>query len=80
MFQPLYLRISNRTFPDSQSIVLSKLLALGFGFVCLGVAFLARFLGGILQAALTIFGVVGGPLLGVFTLGMFIPSTNEIVS
>uniref|UniRef100_A0A1B6CD99 Sodium-dependent multivitamin transporter n=1 Tax=Clastoptera arizonana TaxID=38151 RepID=A0A1B6CD99_9HEMI len=76
--KPVYLRCSNKTFPDAKSIFLSKFLALMYGVICLSIAFLARYLGGILQAALTIFGVVGGPLLGVFTLGMFIPAANEI--
>lgn len=59
---------------------LTKLAACTYGFVFLGLAFLAEYLGGVLQAALTIFGAVGGPLLGVFTLGMFTTYANERVT
>ena len=50
---------------------LLKLLAMIFGLVCIFLTFIVEYLGpGILQASLTIFGVVGGPLLGIFSLGM----------
>ncbi|XP_060801716.1 putative sodium-dependent multivitamin transporter [Amyelois transitella] len=58
--------------------VLTKMAACIYGLVFLGLAFLAEYLGGVLQAALTIFGAVGGPLLGVFTLGMFTTYATEL--
>lgn len=57
----------------------TKIFALSYGVVSLAIAFLAQLLGGVLQASLTIFGVVGGPLLGLFTLGMFSTIPNETV-
>ncbi|CAG4915433.1 unnamed protein product [Colias eurytheme] len=57
---------------------LTKLAAFAYGMVFLALAFLAQYLGGILQAALTIFGAVGGPLFGVFTLGMFTTFATEM--
>ncbi|XP_045765978.1 putative sodium-dependent multivitamin transporter [Maniola jurtina] len=57
---------------------LTKLAACAFGLVFLALAFIAEHLGGVLQAALTIFGAVGGPLLGLFTLGMFTTYANEM--
>ncbi|CAH0763795.1 unnamed protein product [Diatraea saccharalis] len=56
---------------------LTKLAACAYGLLFLALAFIAEHLGGVLQAALTIFGAVGGPLLGVFTLGMFTTYANE---
>ena len=55
----------------------SKGLAMIVGLICLAIAFVAKYLGGVLQAALTIFGVVGGPMLGLFTLGMFTETANQ---
>lgn len=57
----------------------TKLFSLIYGVICILLAYLAQFMGGILQAALTIFGVVGGPLLGLFSLGMFTTTANEEV-
>ncbi|RZC38848.1 uncharacterized protein BDFB_000721 [Asbolus verrucosus] len=76
-YKPLYKRIFNKSLSEKKIAVQSKLIALFFGFLCLAVAFLAQFLGGVLQASLTIFGVVGGPLLALFSLGMFTTTANE---
>jgi len=57
--------------------LLNKVLACTYGLVCIGLAFLASQFRGILQASLTVFGIVGGPLLGLFTLGMMFPFVSE---
>ncbi|XP_053200203.1 sodium-coupled monocarboxylate transporter 1 [Scomber japonicus] len=55
----------------------SKGLSLLYGVLCIGMAGLASLMGGILQAAISIFGVTGGPLLGMFALGIFCPFANS---
>ncbi|KAE8281549.1 Sodium-coupled monocarboxylate transporter 1 Electrogenic sodium monocarboxylate cotransporter [Larimichthys crocea] len=55
----------------------SKGLSLIYGVLCIGMAGLASLMGGILQAAVSIFGVIGGPLLGLFTLGILCPFANS---
>lgn len=77
--KPLYLLITNQPLQmsPSRSAIPSKIIAGVFGIICIGTAFLAQRIGGILQVSLTIFGVVGGPLLGLFTLGMSMQKANE---
>ncbi|GAA6232895.1 sodium/iodide cotransporter [Lates japonicus] len=60
-------------------ILVSKGLSLLYGVGCITVAALSSFLDwGVLQGSFTVMGVVSGPLLGVFILGMFVPATNRL--
>lgn len=76
-YKPLHKKLFYKNVDETKMARLSKMVALFYGFLCIVVAFLAQFLGGVLQAALTIFGIVGGPLLGLFSLGMFSTRANE---
>ena len=64
---------------EQRTTLILKILALFYGFLCVALTFIVDALGsGMLQAALSIFGIVGGPLLGLFTLGMVVKSSNQL--
>ena len=68
-----------KTLIEERTTLILKLLALFYGFLCVALTFIVDALGsGMLQAALSIFGIVGGPLLGLFTLGMVVKSSNQL--
>ncbi|XP_068144996.1 putative sodium-dependent multivitamin transporter [Drosophila tropicalis] len=75
--KPLYKIVFKRTLIDSKSTLPTEIVACIFGLLCIGLAFVAGSLGDVLQASLTIFGVVGGPLLAIFTLGVCTTRTNQ---
>lgn len=77
--KPFWLWMRRRPMNESGSALPAKVLAFFYGCVCIGVAFLAKNMGGVLQASLTVFGVAGGPLFGLFTLGMMMPVVKQRV-
>ncbi|KAG9281038.1 sodium-coupled monocarboxylate transporter 2 [Astyanax mexicanus] len=56
---------------------ISKALCVVFGVACTSMAVTASYMGAIVQAALSIHGMCGGPMLGVFSLGILFPFTNS---
>ncbi|KAM4618228.1 sodium-coupled monocarboxylate transporter 2 [Polymixia lowei] len=54
-----------------------KGLCILFGVACTSMAVAASQMGAIVQAALSIHGMCGGPMLGLFTLGIIFPCTNS---
>lgn len=74
----MYLRKND--LAEKGSSYRAKLISVIYGLVCIALAFIAEYLGSVLQASLTIFNVVGGPILGLFTIGMFFPLANQTVS
>ena len=62
---------------EQKATRLSKLLALFYGIFSYGLVFMVKNIPGLVQAWLGIFGVLGGPVLGLFSIGMFIPFANS---
>lgn len=62
---------------EERATLISKVLVFVFGVICLALTYVASLLGGVLQAALSLFGMIGGPLLGLFLLGMVFPWSNK---
>lgn len=74
----MYFKKNN--MPEKGSVYRAKLTSVIYGIVCIAVAFGTEYFGSVLQASLTIFSVVGGPILGLFTVGMFFPFANQTAS
>lgn len=80
IFKPLYKKITLHEVNEIKATVYSKVVALLYGLLTIGLAFLSQYFGSlILQIALSIFGMVGGPLLALFILALFFPCVNSLV-
>ncbi|KAL1509538.1 hypothetical protein ABEB36_004253 [Hypothenemus hampei] len=79
-YKPFRRYMNQDDLSPKSAATLTKCVALVCGVICLGVAFLVQYLGAILKTSLTIFGAVGGPILGLFSLGMFTFTANELGS
>lgn len=66
-----------KNITEERAGLVSKFLALAFGIIAIALVAVVEQLGNILQAAVSIFGIIGGPLMGLFTLGMFFPWANS---
>ncbi|XP_038664248.1 sodium-coupled monocarboxylate transporter 2 [Scyliorhinus canicula] len=66
-------------FPNltsKMSMWLSHGLCVMFGVICTAMAVLPSLMGTIIQVALSIHGMCGGPMLGLFSLGILFPCAN----
>jgi len=68
---------AGREIPDKKRVYCMKLLVVAYGAICIALSFMVKYLGQIFQSALTVFGVIGGPVTAVFTLGIVVPSANQ---
>ncbi|XP_059468470.1 sodium-coupled monocarboxylate transporter 1-like [Neocloeon triangulifer] len=70
-------RLSGKVSEGRASFMMKVICAL-IGVFCVAMVFLVEKLGGVLQVSGSLGGVTNGPMLGIFTLGMFFPWANSI--
>lgn len=71
-------RLSKDT-TDKRASDIMKLIVVVIGILITCLVFAVQYLGAILEMAITIGGIVSGPILGYFILGMLTPVINEKV-
>lgn len=64
---------------DPRRVLWLKLLVIVYGIVTVLLGFCAHLAGSLLQVSMTILGIIGGPILAVFTLGILVPYVNRKV-
>lgn len=62
--------------PENGAMI-AKWMSLGYGVLSFVLVFLVERLGGVLQATLTLNGLIGGVTLGLFSLGIFFKKSNS---
>ncbi|KAK2834437.1 hypothetical protein Q7C36_015138 [Tachysurus vachellii] len=67
-----------KNLSNKSAMWISKALCVIFGVICTSMAVAASKMGTVVQAALSIHGMCGGPMLGLFSLGIFFPFTNTL--
>ncbi|KAI0224226.1 Sodium-coupled monocarboxylate transporter 1 [Lamellibrachia satsuma] len=61
---------------ESTAANMSKGIAIGFGALMILLTYVASHLGGVIQAVFGVFGMISGPILGLFVLAMTNPWSN----
>lgn len=76
MFQDLIKPTLSKPLTEGQASFLMKVIVMIVGTICVGLVFLVEKMGALIQAAGSLGAITAGPLLGIFTLGMFFPFAN----
>ena len=77
VIEDVYKGLMGRPLTDERQGFVSKLFSIFLGAVVILLTYVVSYLGSILNAALSLFGVLSGPIMGVFFLGFFVPQANR---
>jgi sodium-dependent multivitamin transporter 6 len=77
IIEDVYKGLMKRKITDERQGFASKIFSVVLGMVVILLTYVVSFLGSVLNAALSLFGVLSGPIMGVFFLGFFFPQANR---
>lgn len=76
-YEDIFVTGMNIKIDPQKAAMYIKWMSLGYGMVSFALVFLVEQLGGILQATLTLNGLIGGVTLGLFSLGVLFKAANS---
>jgi sodium-coupled monocarboxylate transporter 8/12 len=77
IIEDIYKGLLGRKLTDERQGFVSKIFSVVLGAIVIVLTYVVSYLGSILNAALSLFGVLSGPIMGVFFLGFFFPRANR---
>jgi solute carrier family 5 (sodium-dependent multivitamin transporter), member 6 len=77
VIEDVYKGLLGKKISDERQGLASKIFSVVLGAVVILLTFAVSYLGSVLNAALSLFGVLSGPIMGVFFLGFFFPRANR---
>lgn len=77
VIEDVYKGLMGKSLTDQRQGFVSKIFSIVLGAVVMLLTYVVSYLGSILNAALSLFGVLSGPIMGAFFLGFFFPQANR---
>ncbi|XP_037806366.1 sodium-coupled monocarboxylate transporter 1 [Lucilia sericata] len=65
-----------RPLSDTAHMWIMRSVVVGVGALCVGLVYVVEHMGTVLQLAMSLEAITNGPLLGIFTMGIFMPWIN----
>lgn len=77
VIEDVYKGLMKKSLSDERQGFVSKIFSIVLGAIVVLLTYVVSYLGSILNAALSLFGVLSGPIMGAFFLGFFFPQANS---
>ncbi|XP_053624569.1 sodium-coupled monocarboxylate transporter 1-like [Plodia interpunctella] len=76
IFEDLIRPAYNKPISERTASFIMKVIVVVIGAICVALVFLVEHMGALIQAGKSLAGITAGSLLGLFSLGLFLPWTN----